>query len=71
VRYYCPRCWKDFGADIERCPACGLNIADSWKGMDYVQKLILALYHPEPGTPLRAGWILGEIRDDRAVDPLM
>jgi HEAT repeat protein len=38
-----------------------------WNSKDYLEKLILALRHPEPTTPIRAAWLLGKIRDPRAV----
>lgn len=71
VRFFCPGCWTDFGEDLARCPVCELDIHHFWSSKDYVQKLIVALNHPEKGTPVRAAWILGQIRDPRAVDPLM
>lgn len=71
VRFYCPECWNDFGEDLALCPVCGLDIHRFWSSKDYVQKLIVALDHPEKGTPVRAAWILGQIRDPRAVVPLM
>jgi len=36
-----------------------------------VDKLILALNHPEPTTPVRAAELLGRVRAARAVDPLI
>lgn len=38
---------------------------------DYASKLISALDHPEPETPVRAAWILGELRETRAVGALV
>lgn len=40
------------------------------EGEDYTSKLISALEHPEPETPIRTAWILGELREGRAVDAL-
>jgi len=70
VRFYCPECWNDFREDPARCPKCGLDIHRFWASKDYVQKLIVALNHPEKGTPVRAAWILVQIRDPRAVESL-
>jgi len=53
------------------CPHCDLNIAEFFKGKDYVDKLIVALDHREPETPVRAAWILGRLQDKRAVEPLI
>jgi len=36
----------------------------------YVQKLIRALHHPEPETPIRAAYVLGELRATQAMDEL-
>jgi enolase len=41
------------------------------KDKDYVEKLIVALGHPEPETPIRAASLLGKLRDERAVAPLI
>jgi HEAT repeat protein len=71
MRWYCPGCWRDFGEDLARCPHCGLDIRAFWDSKDYVDKLILALNHPEPTTPVRAAELLGRVRAARAVDPLI
>jgi len=69
--YYCPACWTDSPKDIVRCPNCGLDIRAFFRDKDYVDKLSVALGHPEPTTPVRAAWILGERRERRAVQALM
>ena len=71
MRYYCPGCWHDFPEDLPRCPDCGLDIHRAQSEKDYVEKLILALNHPEKSTPIRAAFILGEMREVRAVGPLI
>lgn len=71
VRFFCPGCWADFAEDLARCPRCGLDIQAFLASKDYVDKLILALGHPEKGTPLRAAWILGKLRQPKAVEALM
>ena len=71
VRFFCPGCWSDFGEDVSPCPHCGLNIRAFWDSKDWTEKLILALEHPEPRTPIRAAWLLGETGDVRAVQPLI
>ncbi len=70
MRWYCPGCWRDFGEDLARCPHCGLDIHAFWDSKDYVEKLILALNHPEPTTPVRAAELLGRVRAAPAVGPL-
>jgi enolase len=69
MRYYCPGCWHDFAEDLDRCPRCGLDLR-AWPDTDFVDKVIRALTHPEPETPIRAAWILGERRETRAVPAL-
>jgi HEAT repeat protein len=71
ITFYCPGCWHDFDEDLVRCPDCGLVIHEFWNSKDYFEKLILALRHPEPTTPIRAAWLLGKIRDPRAVAALI
>ncbi len=71
VRFFCPGCWKDFARDHHHCPACGLDIHGFWESLDRVEKLALALHHPEPSTPIRAAWLLGKTKDPRAVQALI
>ena len=71
MRYYCPGCWRDFAFLIEACPQCGIIVADIWDRKDLVEKLIHSLQHPAPSTPVRAAWLLGRIKDPRAVEPLI
>jgi hypothetical protein len=67
VRFFCPRCWEDFAEDTSICPSCGLRIHEFWEPLDHVERLIVALNHPEPSTPVRAAHLLGRIGDQRAV----
>ncbi len=71
VRFFCPGCWKDFTQDLVLCPSCGLNIHEFRDSRDRVEKLILALHHPVPSTPVRAAWLLGKTEDPRAVKALV
>ena len=71
MRFYCPRCWKDFDEDKVQCPHCFLNIHDFWHLKGWVEKLILALDHPEANTPIRAAWLLGKKKVGEAVAPLL
>lgn len=70
VHFYCPVCWKELADDLPQCPRCGAAIHDIWESKSYPEKLILALNHPEPSTVMRAVWLLGQLRDRRAVEPL-
>lgn len=71
MRFYCPKCWQDFGDDFQRCPRCGLDILAYSNTKDWVGKLIDALEHPEPETVIRVVGILGTLRNARAIAPLI
>ena len=70
VHFYCPVCWKELDQDFAQCPHCSADIHSFWKSKDFVEKLIVALDHPEPSTVIRSVWLLGQIGDCRAVEPL-
>jgi HEAT repeat protein len=53
------------------CPACGADAEQFSSRRSYVQKLIAALEHPEPQTPVRAAWLLGQVRAAEAVSALV
>ena len=71
VQYFCPSCWNEVAQPSTKCPQCGVEIESFWDQRDYVEKLILALRHPEPETPVRAAWLLGQLGDRRAVGLLV
>jgi HEAT repeat protein len=48
-----------------------LHIREFWESKDYVERLIVALNHPEKETPLHAALLLGRLKDVRAVQPLI
>ena len=52
------------------CLVCGTDVRDL-VGDSYEQKLLQALYHPEPTVPVRAATILGELGSRAAVEPLI
>ncbi|NPV09707.1 MAG: HEAT repeat domain-containing protein [Anaerolineae bacterium] len=54
--------------DPEVCPSCGALLEGD--DLAYLDKLILALTHPEPLTQRRAAYVLGLLGDERAVVPL-
>ena len=51
---YCVRCWRDLPFGSRICPACGADVEAVSRERTYVEKLIAALDHPEPETPVRA-----------------
>ena len=66
--YYRPLCHAENRLSDANCHRCGAELDTG--GADYVSKLISALDHPEPETPVRAAWILGELRERRTVEAL-
>jgi HEAT repeat protein len=70
MTFYCTNCWREVGQTATVCPHCGDDIAARQARADYADKLIAALHHPEPSTPIRAAWILGQRRERKAVAPL-
>jgi len=68
---YCTHCWTEVPEQATVCPRCGDDIAARQASADFVEKLIAALHHPEPTTPIRAAWILGQRREREAVEPLI
>jgi HEAT repeat protein len=69
MTYFCTNCWKEIDKAAAVCPACGSH-QEQLGRESFVAKLIRALRHPEPETPIRAAYILGELRASEAVDEL-
>ncbi len=67
MRWYCTVCWKEIPAGIDRCPSCGAPVD---RPPSYLDGLLRALRSPEGETVIRAAYILGALRDPRAVGPL-
>ena len=70
MTHFCANCWKEIDPDSPVCPNCGTDQSVLNKA-SFVEKLIHALGHPEPETPMRAAWILGQLKSDAAVIPLI
>lgn len=68
--FYCPSCWCESTESIGVCPHCNVDVERLTQEQDYVQKLIAALNHPEPETPIRVAWILGVRGETRAIPRL-
>lgn len=71
MRFFCPKCWDDWGEDQPICPRCGMDIRGYEASTDYVQKLIEALDHPEAETVIRVAGILGQRREVVATQSLI
>ncbi len=68
--YYCTNCWKEILVSERVCPHCGFD-QNELENESYTQKLIRALNHPEPATPVRAANILSKINAKEAVPHLL
>lgn len=68
--FYCPNCWAEVLESATVCPHCHADLSERISQADYVDKLIAALRHKEPMTPVRAAWILGEPREQKAISAL-
>jgi len=68
--FYCPACWREVPELIHVCPYCKVDVKRLTLEQDYAQKLIAALDHPEPTTPVRVAWILGVRKETRAIPRL-
>jgi len=69
IFFYCPNCWSRIKEDKRICPECKAEI-ESLDHFTYFERLVRALNHPERSTRIRAAYILGELKDKRAVKPL-
>src|SRR3990167_4445258 len=67
--FYCYHCWSDFEENTQKCPVCGKETA-SFSGLNFEDKLICALDHPERLTLQRVVWIIGNLKIERALPKL-
>lgn len=68
--YYCPFCWFESSRIFDTCPRCGQDL-NRLKEMEYAERLVLALQHPEPETRCRAAHLLGVLQAVKAVPALI
>ncbi len=68
--YYCTNCWKEIFVSDKICPHCGFD-QSKLENESYIQKLIRALNHPEPATPVRAANILSKMSAKEAIPDLL
>jgi HEAT repeat protein len=69
LTHFCPSCWSEIATEPV-CLICGTDLRDL-SGESYEEKLLQALYHPEPTVPGRAATILGELGSKAAIEPLI
>lgn len=70
MTYYCINCWRKIERDSLICPHCGYDLKETSE-ISFTDKLIRALDHHEPETPIRAADILGELGVNQAVPVLL
>ena len=68
--FFCPNCWSRVKEDEKICRECQADI-ESLDHLSYFEKLVNALNHSVRTTRIRAAYILGELRDKRAIAPLL
>jgi len=69
VIYFCTNCWAEIEKSQAICLHCGA-IQERLGRETFVEKLIRALHHPEAETPIRAAFVLGQLRAQVAVPAL-
>jgi len=69
MAYFCANCWAEVHRTAATCLSCGAD-QRALSNEPFVQKLIRALHHPEPETPIRAANVLGRLRAREAVQEL-
>jgi HEAT repeat protein len=69
MKFFCTQCWEEIEKDATFCARCGAN-QEQLGQEPFVRKLIRALDHPEPETPVRAAYVLGELKVREAVPKL-
>ena len=67
---FCPGCWLEISNQTLTCPHCGADQSQI-SAEPFVKKLIRALHHPEPETPIRAAYVLGQLKAVEAVPALL
>lgn len=69
VTFVCPECGRTVPPAAAVCPRCGFDLA-AFEAAPYGDKLLVALWHPEPDTAERAAHILGIVKPAGAADAL-
>ncbi|MGC8654167.1 MAG: HEAT repeat domain-containing protein [Candidatus Kryptoniota bacterium] len=63
-------CWNEVPEKQILCPHCGKSL-DDIERLDYDDKLIAALFHFEPQTPIRAAELLAARKTRKAVPEIL
>jgi HEAT repeat protein len=70
VTYFCRNCWNEIDKGKSVCLRCGAEQSELDEET-FIAKLIRALNHPEPETPIRAAYILGKLEAKEAIPALI
>jgi HEAT repeat protein len=70
MTYFCQNCWKEAAPNQSLCIHCGSEQL-ALSNETFVQKLIRALRHPEPETPIRVAFVLGQLKAVEAITSLI
>lgn len=70
MRTYCINCWNEVNEQKGLCPHCGSRLNET-ENLGYDDKLIAALFHFEPETPIRAAELLAARKTKRAVPEIV
>jgi len=68
--FFCPGCWGEISESAHRCPTCGADL-EAFDSASFQEKLLRALWHPEPLTARRAAELLGKLAASPAVPKLL
>ena len=70
MTFLCPNCWSEVKEGDKICPKCHFEI-ESLGRRSYIDRLVMALHHPWASNRMWAVFILGEMRDKKAIKPLV
>jgi HEAT repeat protein len=68
--FFCPGCWDEVSEAARSCPTCGADL-EAFDRASFQEKLLRALWHPEPLTARRAAELLGRLAASPAVPKLL
>ena len=68
--YYCTNCWNEIDKGVIICHYCAADQTEL-EQEKFSEKLIRALNHPEPETPIRAAEIIARLKVKEAIPVLI
>lgn len=67
--FYCSNCWSEIDIDALICPNCKSD-QSVLTNLSFKEKLLAAINHPEPSTPIRVAEICTRLKINEAI-PVM